>query len=237
MLNRLRNRFTSRRAAPLIIAMLVCVPNTAAAQLSIVQARSGPVRGTSAGVDGVMVFRGLPYAAPPTGDRRWRPPAPWVIATCRFDLSARLGRAARRGRAAFSRTSTACPVPWPGTWNSRLEHHQGVAVSGAADPCAVTSGWQRLRVELRGPAESELSTDRQAQTNGLDARAACGQFLQYGSAQRRCGFQQIARLLERLSHPDIAQHFEDGAFEFRHERAVGQALKSGIRAGASPVAP
>ena len=76
MLNRLRNRFTSRRAAPLIIAMLVCVPNTAAAQLSIVQTRSGPVRGTSAGVDGVMVFRGLPYAAPPTGDRRWRPPAP-----------------------------------------------------------------------------------------------------------------------------------------------------------------
>jgi len=75
MLNRRRNRFTSRRAPALIIAMLVCVPNTAAAQLSIVQTRSGPVRGTSAGVDGVVVFRGLPYAAPPTGDRRWRPPA------------------------------------------------------------------------------------------------------------------------------------------------------------------
>jgi para-nitrobenzyl esterase len=34
----------------------------------------GGVRG--AVVPGGYVFRGLPYAAPPTGDLRWRPPRP-----------------------------------------------------------------------------------------------------------------------------------------------------------------
>src|SRR5215207_5288825 len=43
-----------------------------------IQTQSGPVRGS--GTD-VIVFKGIPYAAPPTGDRRWRPPAPpepWI---------------------------------------------------------------------------------------------------------------------------------------------------------------
>ena len=34
---------------------------------------SGPVRGSGSDV---MAFKGIPYVAPPTGDRRWRPPAP-----------------------------------------------------------------------------------------------------------------------------------------------------------------
>ena len=38
-----------------------------------IQTQSGPVRGS--GTD-VIVFKGIPYAAPPIGDRRWRPPAP-----------------------------------------------------------------------------------------------------------------------------------------------------------------
>ena len=44
------------------------------------QTRSGPVRGS--GTD-VKAFKGIPYAAPPTGDRRWRPTAaaePWTDA-------------------------------------------------------------------------------------------------------------------------------------------------------------
>lgn len=43
-----------------------------------IRTQSGPVRGM--GTD-VRVFKGIPYAAPPTGERRWRPPnapEPWT---------------------------------------------------------------------------------------------------------------------------------------------------------------
>ena len=43
-----------------------------------VQTQAGPVRGS--GTD-VMAFKGIPYAAAPIGDLRWRPPAaaePWT---------------------------------------------------------------------------------------------------------------------------------------------------------------
>jgi len=41
---------------------------------SIVRTESGPVSGTSS--DGIRAYLGIPYAAPPTGDLRWRPPVP-----------------------------------------------------------------------------------------------------------------------------------------------------------------
>ena len=44
--------------------------------MTIVQTHSGPLRG--ARENGLSVFRGIPYAAPPVGDLRWMPPEPPV---------------------------------------------------------------------------------------------------------------------------------------------------------------
>ena len=38
---------------------------------------SGLISGTCSNIsDSISVYKGIPYAAPPVGDRRWRPPAP-----------------------------------------------------------------------------------------------------------------------------------------------------------------
>lgn len=50
-----------------------------AADAPVVTTTSGPVRGALG--DGIRRFLGIPYAAPPVGDARWRPPqppAPWT---------------------------------------------------------------------------------------------------------------------------------------------------------------
>src|SRR5215472_4516800 len=42
--------------------------------MKLVETRCGTVEGLEKG--GVLQFRGIPYAAPPVGDLRWRPPRP-----------------------------------------------------------------------------------------------------------------------------------------------------------------
>lgn len=54
-------------------AVLGCAHVPTASAQPVVDAPAGPVRGEA--LDGVNVFRGIPYALPPTGWRRWRPPA------------------------------------------------------------------------------------------------------------------------------------------------------------------
>jgi para-nitrobenzyl esterase len=57
----------------LLVGLSLGVANLASAQTApVVHAPAGAVRGEAA--DGLNIFRGLPYAAPPVGAARWKPP-------------------------------------------------------------------------------------------------------------------------------------------------------------------
>jgi para-nitrobenzyl esterase len=62
------------RFASLALGALLLTAPAAAQSSPVVNAPSGAVRGTSDG--DIQVFRGIPYAVPPVGAMRWRPPAP-----------------------------------------------------------------------------------------------------------------------------------------------------------------
>lgn len=64
---------TLKRLAFLISILLSAVPAFAADQ---VQTANGVVEGRGVQRSGVRIFRGIPFAQPPTGDLRWREPQP-----------------------------------------------------------------------------------------------------------------------------------------------------------------
>ncbi|MBL0948508.1 carboxylesterase family protein [Brevundimonas sp.] len=59
--------------AALALAGCASTDSARAQTAPVVEAPAGAVRGEA--LDGVNAFRGIPYALPPTGWRRWRPPA------------------------------------------------------------------------------------------------------------------------------------------------------------------
>jgi para-nitrobenzyl esterase len=60
----------------LALAVLATAQIAAAALPLAVRIESGPVEGVPARTPGVTAFQGIPYAAPPVGQLRWKPPQP-----------------------------------------------------------------------------------------------------------------------------------------------------------------
>lgn len=67
------------------IALLPAATALAAGAGPLVDSPAGLVRGTSEG--GLRLFRGIPYAGPPIGDARWKPPSPLETWEGEFDAS------------------------------------------------------------------------------------------------------------------------------------------------------
>lgn len=60
-----------------ILTLCFLMPGLAAAQLpETIRIETGLIRGEAANNSDTTVFRGIPYAAPPIGQNRWRPPQP-----------------------------------------------------------------------------------------------------------------------------------------------------------------
>ena len=56
----------------LLMTGLAAACATAPGNGLIVETQSGAVQGAAA--EGIQVYKGIPYAEAPVGDRRWRPP-------------------------------------------------------------------------------------------------------------------------------------------------------------------
>ncbi|MGH9139969.1 MAG: carboxylesterase family protein, partial [Vicinamibacterales bacterium] len=56
-----------------VTCAVVAVSGNAESLPLVIRVASGSLRGSGSGV---IAFKGIPYAAPPTGNLRWRPPAP-----------------------------------------------------------------------------------------------------------------------------------------------------------------
>ena len=62
------------------LALLMLLPaHVAHAEITEAKVTGGVVSGVAE--NGISVFKGIPFAAPPVGDRRWQAPAPVTICT------------------------------------------------------------------------------------------------------------------------------------------------------------
>ncbi len=70
----------NRQLSHVFLAMVLAALPSAAAIQQPVKVKSGLISGDISGSSSIAVFKGIPYAAPPVGDLRWRAPrpvAPW----------------------------------------------------------------------------------------------------------------------------------------------------------------
>ena len=93
----------------LLIGALVALLPSAASAAGVVPTDKGPVRGTETAA--VKEYLGIPYAAPPVGNLRWRAPRPhprWQTARATPPTSRTTARSRDPRSAARRPTRTAC---------------------------------------------------------------------------------------------------------------------------------
>src|SRR6266700_1796869 len=74
----LHTHFRLRAAAVCLAAFTACAPLAAAQQIRHEELRTadGALEGVISADGKVRTFKGIPYAAPPVGPLRWKPPQP-----------------------------------------------------------------------------------------------------------------------------------------------------------------
>ncbi len=121
--------------------------------LRIVHTGCGAIEGIAAPEPEITVFRGIPFAAPPVGDLRWRAPQPV---------------AAWAGTLAAHDFAPACPQPTPGDSNEFYDREWGHGPRHRARRGLPLS--ERVDPALRGSDEDTRVSGSPAAGDGVDSR-------------------------------------------------------------------
>ena len=185
-------------------AALLFAISLAAASLEapVVETTAGPLEGTRR-EDGSAWFRGIPFAAPPTGELRWRPPQPVASWSQPRDAT---------------RPAPACPQPDFGWNRGDVEH-------GTSEDC--------LYLEVRTPSLSpERPLPVMVWVHGGNATAGGGSWVTTGTLHRQgvvlVSIQYRLGALGWMAHPALSA--EQGGSSGNYGVMDGQAALRWVRA-------